>query len=83
MFRKAIDRIKKAHNKELDWVRNVAKQDTKAHLERRFGEASQALKAECSIVIDQFEALTAELKQTKSRQLALQRHLLDGEMRLA
>ena len=52
VFRKTINRIVKAHGKEVDWVRNVATHDTKAHLERCFGETSQQLQAECSILID-------------------------------
>ena len=41
VFRKTINRIVKAHKKEVDWVRNVATHDTKAHLERCFGETSK------------------------------------------
>ena len=43
VFRKTIDKIVKAHRKELDWVRNVAIHDTKAHLEKRFQETSAIL----------------------------------------
>jgi len=52
VFRKTIDKIVKAHKKEVDWVRNVAIHDTKAHLEKRFEETSKVLQVECSILID-------------------------------
>ena len=52
VFRKTIDKIVKAHKKEVDWVRNVAIHDTKAHLEKRFEETSVVLQQECSTLID-------------------------------
>ena len=61
MFRKTIDKIVKAHRKEVDWVRSVAIHDTKAHLEKRFQETSAILQEECSVIIDQFERLKNEL----------------------
>ena len=36
VFRKMINKICRAHKKELDWVRNLAIHETNAHLEKKF-----------------------------------------------
>ena len=36
VFRLAITRILKAHSKEINWVRNVAINDSKSHIEKCF-----------------------------------------------
>lgn len=52
VFRKTINKISRAHKKELEWVRNLAIYETKAHLEKKFGETSETLHLECSNLID-------------------------------
>ena len=66
MFRKTIDKIVKAHKKEIDWVRSMYMHDTKAHLEERFQQTQQVLREECHALLHQFEALKQELSASQA-----------------
>lgn len=52
MFRKTIDKITKAHKKELDWVKNLVVHESRKHLEDRFKQTSQILADECSNLLN-------------------------------
>ena len=52
VFRKTIDKITKAHKKELDWVKNLVVHESRKHLEDRFKQTSQILADECSNLLN-------------------------------
>ena len=82
VFRKTIDKVVKAHKKELDWVRNLAVYETKAHLEKRFQQTSMTLQDECSNLLNQFEKIQEDLGTAQKNESFLHQKLFQSEQRL-